>query len=101
MSKNARMLFLFYLFGCVALASGIAEASTFMATGSGCDDSIAFQTSVNSCRTATGSCNGSPCSSITCTFTMNDGTVRGESYTSNPPLSNPACASTFCKSKCQ
>jgi hypothetical protein len=118
------MVLLSCLFGCVALVTGTAEASTVMATGGGCNGAFAYTASAsvaslgkggggsaaaaaqeaesaNSCQDATGSCEGSPCNSVTCTFTMNDGAVRTESYTATPPISNSACASTFCKSKCE
>jgi hypothetical protein len=53
------------------------------------------------CQNVTGSCDGSPCTSITCTSTSSDGTATSESYTVNPPMSNAGCAGTFCQKKCQ
>jgi hypothetical protein len=82
-----------------------AASASLASLGKGGGGSVAAAAqeaeSANSCQDATGSCEGSPCSSVTCTFTMSDGTVRGESYTANPPISNSACASTFCKNKCE
>jgi hypothetical protein len=124
MLKIETTLTVSYLCGCVALVLAIAEpASAITAAGSGCGDSLAYTAfmsvassgnagsgslgataesgSANGCQEATGSCDGSPCGSITCTFTMNDATVSSLPYTVNPPLSNSGCATTFCRSKCE
>jgi hypothetical protein len=123
---KAATLPLSYLCGCVALVMATAEpANAVMAAAAGgCNGSIAYPAFLgvaslrnggigsaaataqepgpaNGCHEATGSCGGSPCSSLTCTFTMNDGTVSVVPYTVNPPISNSACATTFCKSKCE
>jgi hypothetical protein len=124
MPKTSRRLRLTYLCGYVALGMAIAEpASAVTAAGGGCGDSLAYTSfmsvvssgnagnespgaaaesgSANGCQEATGSCDGSPCSSITCTSTSSDGTATSVSYTVNPPMSNPSCAGTFCQKKCQ
>jgi hypothetical protein len=123
MLKSAIVRLSLGLLGCIAVIIAIAEpARAVMAAGSSCGDSVAFSPligvaslgndgstaaataqepgSAGGCQGASGSCDGSPCSSVTCTFTMNDTTVRGESYTVSPPIS-PACAAAFCQKKCQ
>jgi hypothetical protein len=124
MAMTPTRLSLAYLCGYVALGMAIAEpASAVTTAGSGCGDSLAYTAFVSGvssgnagnespgataesgpgkgCQEATGSCDGSPCSSITCTSTSSDGTATSESYTVNPPMSNPSCAGTFCQKKCQ
>ena len=107
----------------LVLALGMtAPANAVVVTGSACSGSFTVSAAVaaNSlagdrvglasaavvepgkpCQNVTGSCDGSPCSSITCTSTSSDGTATSESYAVNPPMSNPGCAGTFCQKKCQ
>jgi hypothetical protein len=107
----------------LALAFGAtASANAVVAIGSACSGSFTGSAAVAAtslagnrvdfasatvvepgtpCQNVTGSCDGSPCSSITCTSTSSDGTATSESYAVNPPMSNPGCAGTFCQKKCQ
>jgi hypothetical protein len=119
MSKTAIIVFLSSL--CCYVMGATGPANAVVAIGS-CNESflsmaaagvpsladgrtgLAFGASVkssSSCQNVTGSCDGSPCSSITCTTTSSNGIATSESYTVNPPMNNPGCAGTFCQKKCQ